>query len=366
MKYIDYDWVKPLFLGSIFLGAGGGGKTNNILILLEELFSKNKTLPLLDIDDLDDNKTYASVGLIGSPEILDDFFCSGKEGIIALKKLESITKNKVEGLFTLECAGSNVLYPLLISLLLDIPYIDGDSIGRAFPELQMTTFNLTKKSLSPFIVCNARENIYQFNDKDNFLLDLNIRSIIGQEENIGFFASCPTKGNSLKRLLIPRTLSLAYSIGKVFTEYSTYESILSNLIKVTKNSIYGASIELFMGEVENIGSVDHKNWQSITLKGIKNNKEDIFQILSHNENLIAHKNNSLAVMVPDLISLINLDTLNPICNNDLYKGMQVAVIGTPSPLVWKTKDALNMVGPQCFGYNSTYKSLEELYFNYYY
>lgn len=366
MKHIDYDWIKPLFWGSIFLGVGGGGKANNILSLCEEIFSKGLTIPLLDIENLETSKDYAAVGLIGSTEVIDDFYCTGQEGIEALNKLQSITGTEVQGLFTLECAGVNVLYPILVASLLKIPFIDGDSMGRAFPELQMTTFHLNNQPLMPFILCNTGLKIFEYYDVDNFLLDLNIRHVLSEENNIGFFASCASTGNSLKKMLIPRTLSLTYEIGKAFMDFSSYEDIMNNLIKATKNSIYGASIELFVGEIDNIENVEHKNWQSIYLKGIKHNKRETFQILTQNENLIAYKNNSLSAMAPDLISLINLDSLTPVSNNDLSKGMQVAVVGTPAPIVWKTIDGLNIVGPKCFGYKSPYKPLEKLFFNYYY
>jgi DUF917 family protein len=366
MKHIDLNWIKPLFLGSIFLGVGGGGKANNILSFCEEIFSKGLTIPLLDIEDLEETNNYAAVGLIGSPEVIDDFYCTGKEGIKALETLQSITKDEVKGIFTLECAGVNVLYPILVASLLELPFIDGDSMGRAFPELQMTTFHLNEQPLMPFILCNTGLRIYEYYDVDNFLLDLNIRHVLSEYNNIGFFASCASKGSNLRKMLIPRTLSFTYEIGKVFMDISSYEDIINNLIKSTKNSIYGASIELFLGEIDNIENVDHKNWQSIYMKGIKHYKGEAFQILTQNENLIAYKNNALAAMAPDLISLISLDTLTPISNNDLSKGMKVAVIGTPAPLVWKTIDGLNIVGPKCFGYKSPYKPLEKLYFNYYY
>ncbi|MCG8485754.1 MAG: DUF917 domain-containing protein [Clostridia bacterium] len=366
MKYINYDWIKPLYYGSTFLGVGGGGKTNNILLLCEETFSKGLRLPLLETKSLNSEENYAAVGLIGSPEVIDDFYCTGHEALEALKALELETGSKIQGLFTLEGAGVNVLYPILVASILQIPFIDGDTMGRAFPELQMTTLHLNKQPLIPFILANTSQKIYHYSDLDNFLLDLNIRQDLSDFNNIGFFASSPLKGGPLKRMLIPHTISFAYDIGNVFMGFSTYEDILNNLIHTTKNSIYGASIELFSGKIEKVDHVIHKDWHSIHLKGIKHNKGESFQILTQNENLIAYKNNALAAMVPDLISLINLDTLLPISNNDLSTGMQVAVIGTPAPLVWKTSDGLNIVGPKCFGYKSEYESLEALYFSYYY
>lgn len=366
MDFIDKNWLKPLFLGSIFMGSGGGGKTDNLLITCQELFASDISIPLLSIKDLEFNSIYATTGLVGSPEVLDDFHCTGHEGISLINKLSNTINTDVKGIFTLECAGINVLYPLLVSALSHIPIIDGDCIGRAFPELQMTTFHLNNYTLKPLIFSNTQKETFEFSNEDNFMLELNIRHMLSKVNNIGFFAGCPVIGKELQKILIPNTISLTYEIGKSFIDYSTYEDILFNLIKTTKNSIYGASIELFAGTIDTIENIEHKHWQSIYIKGIKDYSHDKFQILTQNENLIAYKNGALAAMVPDLISMIDLDTLKPVGNNSITQGMNVAVIGTPAPLVWKTDSALNIVGPQCFGYKSPYKSLEELYYNYYY
>jgi DUF917 family protein len=46
--------------------------------------------------------------------------------------------------------------------------------------------------------------------------------------------------------------------------------------------------------------------------------------------------------------------------------MELAVIGLPAPLVLKTPRALDVVGPQCFGYKSRYRSLEQMNADYYF
>ena len=66
------------------------------------------------------------------------------------------------------------------------------------------------------------------------------------------------------------------------------------------------------------------------------------------------------------ISNISGKPITHVNNNDVSPGMEVAVIGMPAPAQLKTKKALNVVGPQCFGYKSGYEPLEKLYFSYYY
>lgn len=366
MKKIDQSWIKPLFLGSIFMGTGGGGKTNNILLLLEELFLNNTSVDLISTYDLEDNKFYASTGLIGSPEVLDDYNFSGQESIESLNLLKKMSNHEPSGLYTLECAGINVMHPLITAAILNLPLIDGDCIGRAFPEIQMTTLHINNIPLAPFCLTDTSETVNQFIIKDTFMLDLKIRQLLAKKDNMGFFACGMLKGSVLKKTLIPHTYSLTKDIGIAFINCKSYDELLNHLILITKNSIYGAAIELFRGKI--IGTEDSADlrWQVLKLRGIDSYSNENFTILMQNEFLITYRNDTLSGMVPDLISLIDIDSLLPINITDIKPQMNVAVIGVPAPIALKTPSALNVVGPSTLGYKSPYKSLEELHFNYYF
>ena len=43
---------------------------------------------------------------------------------------------------TIEEGGVNATLPLVVSALSGLPVIDADGMGRAFPELQMVTYNV--------------------------------------------------------------------------------------------------------------------------------------------------------------------------------------------------------------------------------
>jgi DUF917 family protein len=56
------------------------------------------------------------------------------------------------------------------------------------------------------------------------------------------------------------------------------------------------------------------------------------------------------IMVPDLIINLELDTGEPITTEVLRYGQRIAVIGLPVHDLMKTPKALEIVGPQAFGY----------------
>ncbi|KKM10008.1 hypothetical protein SY88_15235 [Clostridiales bacterium PH28_bin88] len=366
MRVIDKDWIQPLLFGSIFLGSGGGGDSRILSLLLKELLARKQTIYLMGLEELDSDKPYAAVGMMGSAELTDEHFPTGLEGINAVERLKLLTGKAFHALVTVECgAGINILYPLLVASRMGLPLIDADAMGRAFPELQMTTFHFAQFPITPLVLVDGRGHSHEFFEDDSFLLELNTRRVVGEGGGVGFFTGFSNKGSVLKRILIPRTISFAAELGRVFVNPGSYSKLLEDLIAVTKNSLYGSAIELFTGSIKERGKVEALKWRTVTIRGSGSFVNEEFKILMQNENLIAYRQDRVAAMVPDLISLIDLETLKPVHNNDVFPGMEVAVIGTPAPLVLKTKKALNVVGPQCFGYKSAYEPLEMLYFSYF-
>lgn len=366
MQVIDRSWLEPLLSGGTFLGSGGGGEAGNSTFLLKEILANIQAIHLMGLEELDPEEFYAGVGMIGSPELMEEHFPTSLEGIDALERLKVLAGREFRGLMTIECATVNILYPLLVACRAQLPLIDADAMGRAFPEIQMTAFNFAGLPSTPMAVIDGRGQSYDFTEEDNFLMELNRRRIVGEGGGIGFFAGFPYRGGVLKRVLIPGTISFAYDLGRVFMNPGTYSNMLDNLIRVTKNSIYGSAIELFTGSVVEKERMENLGWRAITIRGSGSYAGEEFKILTQNESLIAYRQNRVAAMVPDLISIIDMKTLRPVYNSDLFPGMEVAVIGTPAPLPLKTRKNLDVVGPRYFGCKSGYEPLEKLYYFYYY
>ncbi|MDI3534831.1 MAG: uncharacterized protein PWQ82_1196 [Thermosediminibacterales bacterium] len=366
-KKLTSQNIESLYHGSIFLGSGGGGKPDTLLSVLKSSVNKNEKIPLIPPTEVPDDSTVAAVGIIGSPELLNEDIPTGDEGIRALRLLEQILEKKIDFLVSPEGAGVNILYPLLVSTKAGIPLIDGDGMGRAFPELQMTTFHIYGEIPgAPMVLCDSRGDEKIFYSMDNFLLEIDTRQALNEYGGAGYFAGFAMTGREAKTAIVPDTISFCEKLGEVFSETSSYQKILKDIINVTKNSIYGSAIELFIGFVEGMGNVRTFKLRTINLRGTREYNQEEFKILIQNENLFAYRNNKVAAMVPDLICLLDYQSGIPLNNNDLTPGMEVAVIGIPAPTLLKTKKALNVVGPQCFNYKSGYQPLEAIHFSYYF
>lgn len=361
MLCIDEEWIEPLTYGSIFFGSGGGGSTRAIARELKNAI-KGKRIELFSLEEVPDQGRYCGVANIGSPEVMRENLPTGWEGKTAIERLEGLCGCRFDGITVVEGAGVNVLYPLMTALRTGLPLVDADSMGRAYPELQMTTYHLHGLPASPFVLVDGFGQVNSFETGDTFLLELNTRQVIGSRGGVGYFAAFASTGDMLKRVLIPGAVSRAWEIGRIFCQASSYQELLDRVIEATRNSLYGPVIELFVGQVERISEVESMKWRTINLVS----RDGEFQILLQYENLIAYKNRQLAGIVPDLLIFIDVENLIPVNNNEVRPGDQLAVWGLPALLTWRIKRSLDLVGPHCFGYRSPYIPLERLYPDYYY
>lgn len=77
-----------------------------------------------------------------------------------------------------------------------------------------------------------------------------------------------------------------------------------------------------------------------------------------NENLVAIRDGDVVCSVPDLISILELETGLPITTEYLRYGYRVAVIGMPCDKKWRTPEGIKVVGPRYFSYDTDYIPIE--------
>lgn len=76
-----------------------------------------------------------------------------------------------------------------------------------------------------------------------------------------------------------------------------------------------------------------------------------------NENLIARYNDGdgeVIGSVPDLITLVEQDSGEPLSTETVKYGCRIAILLLPAPESMATPQALASVGPQAFGYEHQY------------
>lgn len=364
MAHFNSTMIAANALGGTFIGSGGGGNLAHLKSILESVLTKRE-ITLLELHQLPDDCLVAAIGSMGSPELMEENPPDGTEGLKAIALLEKALHRKVDALYTLEGAGVNHLYPLIVSAKSGLPILNGDGMGRAFPELQMSTPHIYGRRGTPFVLISRWGFEQVFEQEDNYQLELKTRKALAEKSGTGYFAGFALTGRQAKECLIPGLYTLCREIGEALS-IQNYDRVLPVLSKITQNSLYGKAVELFIGRVTEIEQIDTLNVRTFVFQGTKHYTHQKLSVHCQNENVIAYRNEQVAAMVPDLISFLSYPTCLPLNNNEIGKGMEIAILGIPSPNILRTRKALSIIGPQIFGYKMEYQSLEQLHSSLYY
>lgn len=349
MNQVTLADTLPIAIGAGILGTGGGGSTYLSRLRLErELRRRGGAVPVIQADAVPDDALVCAVGGMGAPTVSNEKIQEGQEIKRAVRALEDHLSKEIFAIVIGEIGGGNALGPMTTALQCGLPVVDGDGMGRAFPELDMDTFIIYGAAPAPFALADAHGNVTIF-------------TRIGSAKQAEAFARSLTiemggsaglvmplmSGVTMKATIIRDTLSLAKRIGET-------------VLDCRARSIEPAETiaELCNGRVIFTGKITDVNRRTVGgfARGRLNisafdNFNRLMEIEFQNENLVARTGEGVLCTVPDLICIISLDDGEPIGTEALRYGLRVAVLALPAPKELKTPEALAVVGPRAFGYN---------------
>jgi uncharacterized protein len=340
--------LLPLSLGAALLGTGGGGNPYIGMLRARELMRQGLTVEVLPLEAIGDDERIGSVGGIGAPVVGIEKIKQGQECLRALRGVEDAAGVKVSALISAEIGGSNSIEPILTAAYAGLPVVDGDGMGRAFPELQMSTFFIYGLDPSPGAVADDKGNVVVFKSVvDMYWLERFARHIAVDMGAGAGFATTPMPGAYVKKVAVPGTLTQALEAGRVILEArAKHWNVVERVLDKT-----GASL-VFAGKVADVRRELRGGFAigEARLAGLNDCAGSEARIAIHNENLVLFVDGRPVVMVPDLIMNLELETGEPITTETLRFGQRLATIALPAHELMRTPEALKVVGPKAFGY----------------
>ncbi len=349
MRQVTLDDTQAIAIGAGILGTGGGGSTYlNRLRLEKELRRQGGAVPIIQADAVPNGALVCAVGGMGAPTVSNEKLQAGHEIKTAVRALEDHLRRKIYAIVIGEIGGGNALGPMVAALQLGLPVVDGDGMGRAFPELQMDTFMIYGVAPAPFVLADAHDNVTIFTrigsakQAEDFA-----RSLTIEMGGSAALVMPVMTGAELKATIIRGTVSLAKRIGETVLDCRA-RSIepAETIATLCRGKV------LFTGKIIDVERRTVAGFARGQLKiSAFDNFERQLEIDFQNENLIARDNGNVLCAVPDLITLVTLDDGEPIGTESLRYGLRVAVLAMPAPKELKTPEALAVVGPRAFGYD---------------
>lgn len=349
MWSITNDDLERLAIGAGILGTGGGGNPYVGKIHARKLLAEGRTINIAPLHEVPDDALVTSVGFMGAPVVGFERIMNGNEQIWALRALEERIGRTFTHVIPSEIGGSNSVAPMTVAALTGLPVIDGDGMGRAFPELQMDTFMIYGIPAAPGAIADPRGHVAIFDGfSDANLLERYARPVTVAMGGSAGYAFPVMTGAETKRWAVPATLSLAIAIGDaVLRARESHSDPAAAVLAVSGGH------QLFSGKVADIQRrlVGGFSRGVLKLEGHGTDSGASVAIDFQNENLIARRDDGeVLAVVPDLICIIDQDSGEPITTELLRYGLRVTVLGVPATAMLKTPVALLAVGPAAFGY----------------
>ena len=348
-RILTVDDLERLAIGAGILGTGGGGNPYNAKIRAQLHLKQGAQIRIVDISDVPDNALVTSVGGIGAPTVGVERLSRGDETFVALRALEAHIGKPFSHLIAAEIGGGNAIAPLIVAAQSGLPVIDGDGMGRAFPELQMDTFSIGGVAPTPAALASHSHHSVVFDSiAQAEALERYARAVTIQMGGGAGAAGPVMTGAQVKAHAIPGTQSLAMAIG---------DAVLA--ARGGKGDPVQAALDVAGGErlfTGKIVGVERRNEGGfargvLKLDGTGRDSGRSVTIDFQNENLIVRTEDGAAVaIVPDLICLVDEDSAEPITTEIVRYGLRVVVVAIPAPEQLKTEAALKVVGPAAFGY----------------
>jgi hypothetical protein len=359
---IDERAAEAIAIGAGILGTGGGGNPYLGFLMVREMLRGGATIALADIADIADDAVVCGIGSMGAPTVGIEKLPRGDEPLVALRTLEEHTGRRVTHLIAGEVGGANAMQPLIQAAFSGLPALDGDGMGRAFPELQHCTFSIGGVPCTPAAIADCHHNTALFPAlRDTRTLERFARAVTVQMGARAGYAFPIMTGAQAKRTSVRGSYSLAHAIGlAVLAARSTHSDPVPAILAVTDG------VALLRGRLVDVERRLTAGFARglVRIAGTGGDAGRDVTIAFQNENLIAWEGperQHMLATVPDLISLVDEETGDPITTEITRYGLRVAVLAIPAPMQLKTPDALAVVGPAAFGYDVPFTPLPGLY-----
>jgi uncharacterized protein len=357
--------IDDITLGASILATGGGGDPEIGLLWAYNVLNKGNKIVLIKPEDVPDDAMIAIGGCLGAPVVLTEKTPNGDELNIAFQKLSDYLERDFVGVIPPEAGGVNTTVPMAVAGEMGLPVIDGDGMGRAFPELQMTSFHIGGVSVSPVAVINEKGYATIVDSEDAYMAESIVRQTAMSYGGISWIAGYPMNGIQMRQTCIPNTVSLTREIGRKVREARIlHHDPIAEVEQIT------GGWSAFKGKIVDInrdfGAESTKGFSMgrILMEGTGAYKGSTAIIDFQNEWLKLMIDDELICLPPDLITILDSETAEPIRTDIVKYGYRGTIVVIPAHERMKTGKALEVCGPRAFGYDLDFVPLKKkLVFN---
>jgi len=334
--------VECISLGCGVLGCGGGGSTSWARVRLLERLKRGEEIRVVSPCDLSNEAIVVPGGFMGAPTVSLERMPDTEDLAAAIMGHQK----KPTAVMALEIGGMNGLSSLLVGAHLGLPVVDADLMGRAFPELQMVSLTVKDIPLSPAVLadCNGNTLLATQNRKDKGWLEQVMRPVCALWGCTATLALRPLSASEVRDCTITGTISLAWRIGReILIARQNRDDPAECVAKALDGKVVGRG---------KIVDVERETSAGFARGSITILMRDQTTVMVSFQNELLQVTGDISedtiLEVPDLLTLLDLDSGTPIATEEMSYGQRVSLLWLPSNPLFTTPEGLSVVGPKAF------------------
>jgi DUF917 family protein len=356
---ITLDDIESLAVGAWILGTGGGGSPYLGLLNMRRIYAEGHRVRLMSPLDLGDEDRVAVVSNMGAPLIGQERLADSRNIARAVAMQEEYHGWKFRAVMSLEIGGGNGIQPLMAAAHLGLPVVDADTMGRAYPEAQMTSVAVGGLRPYPCALYDPRGIEAMVTNVPSWKwMERASRKICVEMGSIASTCKAPRTGAEVKEWGIHFTVSKAIGIGRRVREAQRrHEDPVAAILDEADGKL------LFRGKVVDVNRRTTEGFLrgNAVIEGLDEDRGARLELAFQNEWVVAWRADDSGrapiAMSPDLICVLDTVSGNAFGTETIRYGMRATVVALPAPAVFLTRKGLEHVGPRAFGYDLDFRSV---------
>lgn len=348
LTHVTADTCEALARGAAILGTGGGGDPYIGRLLAQAAIERHGPVPLVPLHEVPPDATVVAVAMMGAPTVMVEKVPSGAQFANAVRSLTDHLGITPTHITCIEVGGVNSTSPLVAAAELGLPVVDGDGMGRAFPEIQMVLPTLYGHRATPMALADEKGNTLILDTIDNRWAERLARTATVEMGCSTITAQYVLTGAQLAQAYVPGTLSLCVRLGEaVATARAANDDPVAAVAGLLGGRVLAA------GKVTDVERRTTSGFARGTVHiagtGPDAGRDVVLQF--QNEHVLVSVDEQVRTTAPDLIVVLDAETAEPVTTEGLRYGARVRIVTAPADPRWHSAAALELVGPPSFGYD---------------
>ncbi len=358
------DFVR----GCVFFGTGGGGSPDEGRGLLEAQLDAGRKVGWVDVEEIPDDAWCVRISRTGTtapptPDMVaeKERLGLGPAELDQIKSIEELSRyvgREIRVIVPPEIGAGNSSAAVATAARGGYIAVDGDYVGRAIPEVAMTTPCLAGKSVWPLATVDRWGNccIIKHTISYEFVERLARHMAMASFGNTGL-AGFLLPAREMKEVVVRDTMTQCLELGRAIRESR----------EAGKDPVE-AAVRFVDGWLLFEGTVTRKTgenragfyWGEHLIEGRRDFSGHEMKIWFKNECLVSWKDGLPFVTAPDMLALVDRSTGEPRTNNQVEEGHEIAVVGVRAREPYRTKAGIDILGPRHFGFDLDYVPIERI------